>query len=83
VSGIRGGVVVRFTPPATPAPGPPPPPARVSSVSKGGGGGGGGVDFLSPSSVEIKERVELYLYSHLGLMACYRVNFTYFPFCSF
>jgi hypothetical protein len=38
---------------------------------------GRGVDHPPPSSAEVKERVELYLYSPLwDFMACSRVNFT-------
>ena len=38
---------------------------------------GRGVDYPPPSSAEVKERVELYLYSTSGLVSCYRVNFTF------
>jgi hypothetical protein len=42
----------------------------------GGERSGCGVTHTSPSSAEVKERVELYLYSPLWpFMACYRVNF--------
>ena len=37
---------------------------------------GRGVDHPPPSSAEVKERVELYLYSLWALMACSRVTFT-------
>jgi hypothetical protein len=38
---------------------------------------GHGVDHPSPSSGEVKERVELYLYSHLAFVAfSKKVNFT-------
>ena len=33
----------------------------------------------TPSSAEVKERVELYLYSTSELVSCYRVNFTFLP----
>jgi hypothetical protein len=37
-----------------------------------------GVDHPPPSSAEVKERVELYLYSPFwAFMACSRVNFTF------
>jgi hypothetical protein len=40
---------------------------------------GRGVDHPPPTSAEIKERVELYLYSPLwAFMACYRVIFTFY-----
>ena len=39
---------------------------------------GRGVEHPPPSSAEVKERVELYLYSHLwAFVVCSRVNFTY------
>jgi hypothetical protein len=37
---------------------------------------GRGVDNPPTSSAEVKERVELYLYTHSGLSPWYRVNFT-------
>ena len=37
---------------------------------------GCGVDNPPASSVEVKEIVEPYLYSPLGLMACFRATFT-------
>jgi len=43
-----------------------------------------GVDLPSPSSVEVKERIELYLYSRLGLYGLLQGEFyIFFPFCSF
>ena len=40
------------------------------------------VNHTLPSSAEAKERVQLYLYSHLGLhMACSRTNFTFTFYC--
>jgi hypothetical protein len=39
---------------------------------------GRGIDHLSPSSVEVKERVELYLYSSFALMGGYRANFKFY-----
>jgi len=33
-----------------------------------------------PSNAEVKERVELYLYFLWGIVACYRVNCTFFTF---
>jgi hypothetical protein len=45
---------------------------------------GWGVDHSPPSSAEVKERVELYLYSPLwAFMACSRVNFTFTCFSYF
>lgn len=35
-----------------------------------------GIDNSLPSSAEVKERKELYLYSLSAFMACYSVNFT-------
>ena len=42
------------------------------------GGKAGGVSRCppTPSSVEVKERVELYMYPCLSLHACYKINFT-------
>jgi hypothetical protein len=37
---------------------------------------GRGVDYPTSSSVEFKERVELYLYFRSGSLACSLVNFT-------
>jgi hypothetical protein len=37
---------------------------------------GHGVDHSPPSSAEVKERVELYLYCLWAFVACYRVNCT-------
>jgi hypothetical protein len=36
-----------------------------------------GVDQPPPSSAEVKERVELYLYSPFAFVACSRVNMTF------
>jgi hypothetical protein len=38
---------------------------------------GRGVDHPLPSSAEVKERVELYLYPLWAFVTCYRVNFTF------
>jgi hypothetical protein len=38
---------------------------------------GRGVDNTTPSSAEVKKRVELYLYSPLGLRGLSRVKFTF------
>jgi len=39
---------------------------------------GRGVDYPPPSNAEVKERVELYLYSPLwAFLACSKVNFTF------
>ena len=41
-------------------------------------GPGGGIDQLTPSSAEVKEREELYIYSPLGLRGlCFKVTFTF------
>jgi hypothetical protein len=37
---------------------------------------GCGIDQSLPSSTEVAERVELYLYSTWAFVACYKVNFT-------
>jgi hypothetical protein len=39
---------------------------------------GGGVDSVTPSSTEVKEREELYIYTHLGFCGlCYKLTFTF------
>jgi len=41
-------------------------------------GPGGGIDQLIPSSAEVKEREELYIYFPLGLRGlCFKVTFTF------
>jgi len=43
---------------------------------------GHGIDRPPPSSAEVKESVELYLYSpHWTFMACSRVTFTFYTMC--
>jgi hypothetical protein len=43
---------------------------------------GRGVEHLPPSSVEVKERVDLYLYSPIwAFVACSNVNFTPSKYC--
>jgi hypothetical protein len=38
---------------------------------------GRGVDYLLSSGAEVKERIELYLYSLWAFVACSMVNFTF------
>jgi len=60
-------------------------PAHTTSYTMGTGSfqgvkqPGRGVDHTPPSSAEVRERVELYLYSTSGLVSCYRVNFNFLP----
>jgi len=57
--------------------GPPSPLYNGYRVFHGGKAAGHGIDHPPPSSTEVKERVELYVYSPLRLRACTRVNFTF------
>jgi hypothetical protein len=71
-------VVARFSAPVQTGP-----EAHPASCTIGTGSSPGvkqpgrGVDHTTPSSAEVKERVELYLYSLWAFMACSRVTFTF------
>jgi hypothetical protein len=51
----------------------------VPGLSPGGSVAGAWLSPPTPSSVDVKERVELYLYSPFwAFVACSRVNFTFY-----
>jgi hypothetical protein len=67
-SGIESRLGQDFPHPSRPVLGPTQPPIQwVPGLSRGVKRPGRGVDHPSPSSAEVKERVELYLYSPLGV----------------
>ena len=65
-----------FPHPSGPALGPTKPPMGTGSFL-GLNRSGRGVNQASPSSAEIKERVELHLYSPCAFMTCFMVKFTF------
>jgi hypothetical protein len=67
-----------FPHPSRPVLGPTQPPVQwVPTLFTRVKGPGRGVEHPPPSGAEVKEKVKLYLYPPLGLVACYRVNFTF------
>jgi hypothetical protein len=76
--GIESRWGVRFSAPVQTDPGAYPASCTIRTVSfPGVKRPGRGVDHPPSSSAEVKERVELYLYSPVwAFIACYRENFT-------